>query len=92
MIHFAKTNPFFLTSEFIYFFFLNHLITNYKIFPICNSLLICKCVEEMDYQNDKQEHSIYIPTSIRSCNSLHMVVTSLINGHDIVRYERVQGE
>jgi hypothetical protein len=48
------------------FFLFNRFIIDCEILPFCNSLLICKCVEKTNYQNDKQECSISIITSIKA--------------------------
>jgi hypothetical protein len=51
----------------IQMFFLFQLIhSKLWIFPISNSLLICKHVEKTNYQNDKQEHLIFIAISIKA--------------------------
>jgi hypothetical protein len=80
MVHLAKTNPLFLTSTFRCYFFLNLLITDYEILPIYNSLLIYKHVKEMNYQNDKQECFMYIPTSIK------VMLLSTPSGHQVDKW------
>jgi len=69
----------------MFFFFLNQLIANWEIFPICNSLLICNNVKETNYQNDKQKHSISIATLI------YAMLLSKPSGHQIDKWINIVG-
>ncbi len=65
-VHLAKIDPLLFTCTFRCFFFFNWLIQDCEILPICNSLLICKRVEEKNYKKGKQERSISIAISIKA--------------------------
>jgi hypothetical protein len=83
-IHLAKTNPFFCTSTFRFFFFFNSLIVDCKILPICNSLLIYKCEEKPNIIMINKNIKYLFPLQLRPCSSLDLVATRLKNGQDII--------
>jgi hypothetical protein len=86
MIHLAKTNPFFRTSTFKCFFFFNQFITDCEIFPIFNSLLICKCVERPTIGMTNKNAQYLLQLQLRPCYYLNLMATRSISGQNIVGF------
>jgi len=57
------------------FFFLNWLIADYKIFPTCNSLLICKCEGKQNLKMTNKNIKYLLQLQLKPCYSIGLVAT-----------------
>jgi hypothetical protein len=78
-----KKNPFFFTSTFRCFFFVNWFIIDYEILPPCNSLLICKCEEKPNIRITNKNIKYLMQLQLWPCYFIDLVVTKLRNGQNI---------